>query len=81
MDWHRSTFCASGACVEVRFVKASASLANGACVEVGRCCGGVLLRDSKDPDGPTLRFTGAEWAAFLGGVAAGEFGGSDSGGG
>jgi len=35
--------------------------------------GGVAVRDSKDPDGPILRFTAAEWAAFVEGVAAGEF--------
>jgi hypothetical protein len=33
----------------------------------------VLMRDSKDPDGPWLNFTKAEWAAFLDGVKKGEF--------
>jgi hypothetical protein len=33
----------------------------------------VLLRDSKDPAGPVLRFTAAEWRVFLRGVLAGEF--------
>ena len=55
--WQRSTFCGSSNCVEV------------ACAEDG----GVLLRDGKDPAGPTLRFSAAEWAAFTAGVAAGEF--------
>lgn len=32
-----------------------------------------LVRDSKDPDGPTLAFTAAEWAAFIAGVKDGEF--------
>jgi hypothetical protein len=35
--------------------------------------GGVAVRDSKDPEGPILRFTAAEWAAFADGMAAGEF--------
>lgn len=35
--------------------------------------GGVLVRDSKDPDGPQLRFSAAEWADFTAGVRAGEF--------
>ena len=33
----------------------------------------VLVRDSKDPAGPVLRFTFAEWRAFLRGVGDGEF--------
>lgn len=44
------------------------------CVEV--CLGeeAVLVRDSKDEDrGPVLRFTRAEWTAFLAGVRADEF--------
>ena len=54
--------------------KAKASQSNGNCVEVAPIPGGgVAVRDSKDPDGPVLRFTAAEWAAFAEGVAAGEF--------
>lgn len=33
----------------------------------------IAVRDSKDPDGPTLFFTPAEWDAFLDGVKADEF--------
>ena len=32
-----------------------------------------LMRDSKDPDGPKLAFSGAEWDAFLRDVKDGEF--------
>jgi hypothetical protein len=46
---------------------------NPACVEVGFVTSAVLMRDSKDQDGPVLRFTVAEWEAFLAGVKAGEF--------
>lgn len=54
--------------------KASASNTNGNCVEVAAMSGGgVAVRDSKDPGGPILRFTAAEWAAFAEGMAAGEF--------
>jgi hypothetical protein len=35
--------------------------------------GGRKVRDSKDPSGPVLRFTPAEWEAFRRGVLAGEF--------
>ncbi len=34
--------------------------------------GMVSVRDSKDPDGPRLRFTPAEWSAFLDGARKGE---------
>ena len=54
--------------------KASASTTNGNCVEIAAIPGGgVAVRDSKDPDGPILWFTAAEWAAFAEGMAAGEF--------
>ena len=33
----------------------------------------VLVRDSKNPDGPVLTFTPDEWQAFLTGAQAGEF--------
>jgi hypothetical protein len=55
--------------------KASYSSNNGNCVEVARNLPGVVVvRDSKDPDGPVLVFTRAEWRAFLSGARAGEFG-------
>jgi Domain of unknown function (DUF397) len=51
--------------------------ADQTCVEVAITGGDrapeVLLRDSKDPGGPVLRFTAAEWRVFLRGVLAGEF--------
>ena len=46
---------------------------NPACVEVGFVTAEVLLRDSKDPNGPVLRFTPHEWAAFIAGVKDGQF--------
>jgi hypothetical protein len=33
----------------------------------------IMLRDPKDPGGPTLVFTPAEWEAFVAGVRDGEF--------
>ena len=57
-----------------RWVKSSLSFSNGACVEVADLSGGVVgVRHSKDPSGPVLRFTPAEWHAFLGGARMGEF--------
>jgi Domain of unknown function (DUF397) len=88
-EWTRSSFCGNGACVEVRWEKSAASLNNGACVEVGtefaaacssgscvevgHAAGTVLVRDSKDPNGPVLTFTPDEWDAFTAGVRAGQF--------
>jgi hypothetical protein len=46
----------------------------GNCVEVAFLPGGdVAMRNSRHPGGPALIFTPAEWNAFLGGVAHGDF--------
>jgi hypothetical protein len=45
-----------------------------ACVEVADLDGGHrAVRDSKNPTGPALMFTTAQWTAFTTGVCAGEF--------
>ncbi len=56
------------------WVKSSLSLSNSNCVEVADLPGGGIgVRDSKDTEGPVLRFTPDEWRAFIGGVHNGEF--------
>jgi hypothetical protein len=56
------------------WIKSSLSFANSNCVEVARLPDGHIgVRDSKNPPGGMLRFTPAEWSAFLGGVRNGEF--------
>jgi hypothetical protein len=56
------------------WVKSSHSFSNGNCVEVAELPGGsVGVRNSRDPDGPVLKFTQEEWDAFLGGARLGEF--------
>ena len=56
------------------WVKSSLSFSNGNSVEVaslpGACVG---VRNSRDPEGPVLKFTQGEWDAFLGGARLGEF--------
>ena len=52
--------------------KASHSGSSGSCVEVGAPVGAIAVRDSKDPDGPRLVFTPADWQAFTRRVKAGE---------
>jgi hypothetical protein len=55
------------------WVKSSRS-SNGNCVEVAELPGGsVGVRNSRDPEGPVLRFTQGEWNAFLVGARLGEF--------
>jgi Domain of unknown function (DUF397) len=56
------------------WIKSSLSFSNGNCVEVASLPGAEIgIRDSKDTEGPVLRFTPDEWHAFVGGVQNGEF--------
>lgn len=80
--WTKAASCESGNCVEVRKVeammgetwrKATKSNNNGACAEVRRTADEIQVRDSKNPTGPVLSFTPAEWEAFLDGANKGEF--------
>ena len=53
--------------------KSSRSGAAGHCVEVAFLENATVVRDSKDPQGPLLAFTGPEWDAFVGGAKDGDF--------
>ena len=54
--------------------KSSASSANGQCVECAWLPGGgIVVRDSVNRGGPVLRFTAAEWQAFVARVTISEF--------
>lgn len=55
------------------WIKASRSNDQGSCVEQRRHDGMVEVRDTKHRTGPTLRFTDAEFAAWLDGARRGEF--------
>ena len=64
----------AGELAEVRWRKSDRSSAQGNCIELARLPGdAVAVRNSRDPEGPALVFTGAELDAFLGGVKDGEF--------
>ena len=46
--------------------KSSHSSANGQCIEVAQNLPGIVaIRDSKDPDGPKLLISPADWLTFL----------------
>lgn len=57
----------------MKWRKSSHSLNNGTCVEVAGALVTVAMRDSKDPDGPVLRFSRSTWESFVTGVKDGEF--------
>lgn len=77
--WRKSSYSMSnGHCLEVAagstWVRSSLSFSNGNCAEVAACgcpepC--ILVRDSKDPDGPVLAFDGSTWGAWVAEVKAG----------
>ncbi|WP_080678021.1 DUF397 domain-containing protein [Salinispora pacifica] len=54
--------------------KSTRTQQSGQCVEMARVGEVIGMRDSKDPNGPVLAFATEEFAAFLEGVARGEFG-------
>ncbi|MGW6919250.1 DUF397 domain-containing protein [Kitasatospora sp. NPDC054939] len=53
--------------------KSSYSGAQSNCVEIAvGVPAAVPVRDSKDPEGPALRFSPEAWASFVGAVRSGE---------
>jgi Domain of unknown function (DUF397) len=60
--------------VSGEFAWRTARLCNGgACVRVARSGDMVVIGDSKDPHGPVLSYSRAEWLAFADGVTRGDF--------
>jgi hypothetical protein len=70
LRWRKSRHSnGQGSCVEVAALwrKSRHSNGSGHCVEVTqhrRSGGDVAVRDSKNPDGPKLVFSPAQWRAF-----------------
>lgn len=58
---------------DIRWTKSSYSAAQGNCIEVGRLEDAVVVRDSKDPDGPVLSLTRTQWATFIQALKTGAF--------
>ena len=57
----------------LKWIKASASLNSGACVQLARAGEMVALGDSKHPRATPFLYTKAELAAFIDGAKQGEF--------
>lgn len=55
--------------------KAIRSMNNGACAEVASIAGIVAVRDSKDPEGPVMRYPAPSWRSFLAAARMGNFDG------
>ena len=55
------------------FRKSTFSDGGEGCVEAATLSTSRLVRDSKDPDGPTLSFTPSAWTAFIKDVKQGKF--------
>lgn len=82
--WRKSSYSNSngGACVEVSYdflnvatwrKSSHSNPAGGECLEVSDDVLDVVpIRDSKTPTGPVLTVTAPAWAAFLGGLKAGD---------
>lgn len=78
INWKKSSFSnGSSACVEVAhdsdWWKSSFCKPYENCVEVSTGEHVILVRNSRDKDGPVLAYTRAEWDAFIKGAKAGEF--------
>ena len=68
LEWTKSSYSTNDGpeCVEVAWTKSSYSTNDGPdCVAVAAAPGTVLVRDSKDPEGPRLALTPEAWTAFL----------------
>ena len=67
--WRTSSYSGTnGDCVQVGWRSSSYSYEYGGCVEVAPAPAGILVRDSQDPEGPTLAVSTAAWRVFLGTV-------------
>ncbi|MEV4095997.1 DUF397 domain-containing protein [Streptosporangium saharense] len=71
IQWRKSSLSGNGGadCVEVGVLDAPGDMVARK-IEQERF---VVLRDSKNPDGPKLFFTNSEWSAFRHRVRDGEF--------
>ncbi|MFD4943919.1 DUF397 domain-containing protein [Streptomyces sp. NPDC058239] len=70
-EWFKSSYSSEqgGACLEVAYTWRKSSYSGsdgGECVEIAAHPAAVHIRDSKNPDGPTLTIAPTTWTAFAG---------------
>ncbi|MFE3906885.1 DUF397 domain-containing protein [Streptomyces sp. NPDC059153] len=70
-EWFKSSYSSDegGACLEIAYDWRKSSYSGsegGQCVEVAAHPTAVHVRDSKNPDGPTLTVAPTTWTAFAG---------------
>ncbi|MFJ9680827.1 DUF397 domain-containing protein [Streptomyces sp. NPDC101194] len=70
-EWFKSSYSGSegGACLEVAYEWRKSSYSGsegGQCVEIAAHPSAVHVRDSKNPEGPTLTVAPTTWTAFAG---------------
>lgn len=58
---------------DLQWRTARRSAGNGACVQVAPVAGAILIRDSKNQDGPVVPYPGNSWRIFVGAVKRGRF--------
>ena len=58
---------------DLRWRTAETQRGNGACVEVTSAPGSILVRDSKDQDGPLLPYSEGSWRTFLAAAKSSQF--------
>jgi hypothetical protein len=59
--------------VDVLLWRTATASQGGNCVQVATAYESIAVRNSREPHGPVLLFTRAEWSAFVDGVRRGEF--------
>ncbi|MEU1351167.1 DUF397 domain-containing protein [Streptomyces sp. NPDC005795] len=69
LEWFKSSYSGSdgGECLEVAYDWQKSSYSGsegGACVEIAAHPAAIHVRDSKNPEGPTLTLPPTTWSAF-----------------
>lgn len=69
LEWFKSSYSGSdgGACLEVAYTWQKSSYSSeqgGACVEIAAHPAAIHVRDSKNPEGPSLTVAPTTWTAF-----------------
>ncbi len=67
------TLVPASALTEVTWTKSARSASVANCVQAGPFDGGIVVRNSNDPEAGGLSFTPAEWTAFIEGTKDGDF--------